>query len=315
MNKSVTKLWGREFNIVKDGLSEDQVVSFVDELVNTHEMLIQRQEHISVLTKLAERTVTEAENIAEEIKREATDRAKAEASKTIAEAEDRAKTEASKIIAEAEDRAQQITEEKQAEVMAIATKQAEAIKAKAEHEAKLLLDDQRRRTKSELSNFVHQLYNQLLSELESLKQQVVALGAEFEHKLSQPAEETSAVTKKGNGSHDEFMELIRTIDQTNTGEPEWELEILPPTDIMKMMGVVTYLDQLPEVERTEIIPRTDMPSIIVFLREPISLVDVLRTLPEVAQVKEDATDTAGANGKPRKLQIVLSGETVPQEGK
>ena len=315
MSKNVTKLWGREFNIVKDGLSEDQVVSFVDELVSTHEMLIQRQEHLSVLTKLAERTVTEAENLSEEIKREATDRAKAEASKIIAEAEDRAKAEASRIITEAEARAQQIVEEKQAEAMAIATEHAEAIKAKAKHEAELLLGDQRKRVKSELSNFVHQLYNQLLSELESLKQQVVALEAESEHKLSQSAEETSIVTKEGDGSHDEFMELIQTIDQTNTDEPEWELEILPPTDIMKMMGVVTYLDQLPEVERTEIIPRTDMPSIMVFLREPISLADMLRTLPEVAQVKEDATDTAGANGKPRKVQIVLAGETVPQEGK
>ncbi|MBA7491830.1 hypothetical protein ES702_02378 [subsurface metagenome] len=81
------------------------------------------------------------------------------------------------------------------------------------------------------------------------------------------------------------------------------------------MGVVTYLDSLPEVESTEIIPETDRPSIIVFLREPINLPDVMRTLPEVAEVKEDVTDTAGANGKPRKVQIVLSRETMPQEGR
>jgi hypothetical protein len=81
------------------------------------------------------------------------------------------------------------------------------------------------------------------------------------------------------------------------------------------MGVVTYLDSLPEVESTEIIPETNSPSIQVFLREPINLIDVMRALPEVAQVKEDMTDTADANTKPRKVQIVLLGKTVLNETK
>ena len=71
MSKDVTELWGREFNIVKNGLSEDQVVSYVNQLVSEHDMLIQRQEHLSSLTKLAEKTVAEAEKLAEEIKTEA----------------------------------------------------------------------------------------------------------------------------------------------------------------------------------------------------------------------------------------------------
>ena len=45
------------------------------------------------------------------------------------------------------------------------------------------------------------------------------------------------------------------------------------------------------------------------------MIDMLNTLPEVAEVKEDTTDTAGAEGKRRKVQIVLSEKTVSEEGK
>ena len=287
---------GTEFRRVKNGLDEEQVVSFISELISQQDTAGQAQEHLLSLTKLAEKTVTEADKLAEEIK---------------AEAKERAKDEANAIIARAEEQAQQIIEEKRAEIINIATEKAAAIEAEAEREAELLLENQEKKIKHELSNFAHQLYSHLLSELESLKQQVIGLKEEFDNnELPHPAEETSTVTIEQDEKRDEFVELIQTEDRESTGEPDWELEILPPIDITKIMGVVTYLDSLPEVESTEIIPETNSPSIIVFLREPINLIDVMRTLPEVAQVKEDMTDTAGANTKPRKVQIVLLGETV-----
>jgi F0F1-type ATP synthase membrane subunit b/b' len=295
------ELGGAELRRVKNGLDEAQVASFISELISQRDKYRQQEEHLSSLTRLAEKTVTEADKLAQEIKTEAKDQAKAEASA---------------IITKAEEQAQRIIEEKQTEIMNIATEQAEAIKTEAEREAQLLLENQRKKIKLELSNLAHQLYSHLLSELESLKQQVVGLEEEFDHnKLPHPAEETSTVTIEQDERRDEFMELIQTEDRESTGEPDWELEILPPIDITKIMGVVTYLDSLPEVESTEIIPETDSPSIVVFLREPINLTDVMRTLPEVAQVKEDMTDTAGANTKPRKVQMVLLGETVLDETK
>jgi len=298
MSKNVTELWGREFSIVKNGLSEAEVVSFVNKLISERDTLIKRQEHLSSLVQLAERTVAEADNIAKQVKEEAIEQSKAEADT---------------IVAQAKEQAQQIIEERRAEAVAIAEKEAEAIKATAEHEVELLLEEKVKGIQSELRSTAQRLCTELLSQLESLKQQVTASETEFEHKLSQPTEETSTVTMEEDERHDKLLELIQAIDRTDTDEPEWELEILPPIDTMKMMGIVTHLDSLPEVEKTEIIPRTDKPSIIVFLREPIHLTDVLKTLPEVAQVKEDATDTAGANGKPRKVQIVLAGETAPEE--
>ena len=93
------------------------------------------------------------------------------------------------------------------------------------------------------------------------------------------------------------------------------MEILPPVDMAKIMEVVTYLDQLSEVKNTEIRPRTDAPSILVFLRESMNLVDVVGTIPGVAYVEEDITDEDAANGEPRKVRIGLSGNTTSQEKK
>ena len=301
---SVIELCGRGFRRVKDGLDEAQVLSFVNELISQRDILAKREEHLSSLTKLAEKTVAEADKLASGIKTEAMEQAKAEAAA---------------ITARAEEQAQQMIEEKRAEIVTIASKEAATIKSEAEREAGLLLEKQRKMIQPELSNFAHRLYSQLLSELESLKQQIAALEGEFEHKLSQSVEEASTVTAEDNGRHDEFLELIQigdqTKDQTDAREPEWELEILPPIDIMKIMGIVTYLDSLPEVEKTDMIPENDKPSIVVFLREPVHLIDMLRALPEVAQVKEDTTDTAGTEGKAKKVQLVLSVEAMPEEGK
>ena len=316
----VVEVGGYEFRRVKNGLDETQVTSFINELISQRDELIQREEHLSSLTRLAEKAVTEADKLADEIKTEAISQAKAKANE---------------IIAKAEEQAQRMIEEKRAEIINIANEQASTIKAEAEQKAELLLENRRKSILPELRNVVHQLHSQLVSELESLRQQAVALEATFDHKLSQLTEETGTVTKEAEEIRAESQELTQTIDQTKTSElgekalvsaddldttpyerePEFELEILPPVDIIKTMGIVTYLDSLPEVENTELIPVTDKPSILVFLREPIDLIDILGTLPQIAEVKEDKSNAAGAEGKRRKVQIVLSEKTVPEEGK
>ena len=297
---NVVRLSGCEFRRVKNGLDEVEVTSFINELVTQRDTFMQRVEHqhLSSLTKLAQKTVTEADKLAEKIRTEAVDKGEAEAAA---------------IVAKAEEQAQQMIKEKRSEIITIASEEAVAIKAEAEQKAELLLENQKKSIQLKLRDFVHRLCDQLLSELESLKQQAAKLDVEFEDKLSQPSEETSTVTVEQGERHDEFLELIREdADQTNTDRPDWEVEILPPIDLVKIMEVLAYLDNLAEVEKTEIIP-TDRPSIMVFLREQIHLIDTLKALPEVVQVKGDATDAPAANGKPRKVQIVLSETTKTKE--
>ena len=81
---NVIDLGGWEFKRVKNGLDEAQVASIINELIGQREALIQRTEHLNSLNKLAERTVTEADRLAEEMATEAIDQAKAEAAAIIA---------------------------------------------------------------------------------------------------------------------------------------------------------------------------------------------------------------------------------------
>jgi len=145
-------------------------------------------------------------------------------------------------------------------------------------------------------------------------------------------EERDAAAMKEDKVSDESPEPIRDVDQTEKsfdlasilkgedraelGEPQWEVEILPPVEITKVMDVMTHLDQLHQVANTEmIVPQIDTPSILVFLREEMDFIDMLRTIPAVAHVEEVTTDGEAANGKPRKARIGLSGNAMPQEKK
>ena len=124
-----------------------------------------------------------------------------------------------------------------------------------------------------------------------------------------PSQATNHIEKNS-----EFSRLFQIEDQTELGKPQWEVEILPPFDISKIMEVVSLLDQLPEVANTEmIVPQIDMPSILVFLHKPMNVVEVLQKMPAVDHVEEVLTDISATNGKPRKVRIGLSGNTTSQE--
>ena len=269
------ELWGRKFKRVKDGLDGEEIASFLNELITERDRLIKQQEHLASLTKLAERTVAEADELVKQERKEAMDQAK---------------TEANAIVAKAKEQAEHILEEKRAEAV--------------------LLEETAKRIQPELKDRARRLYRELRSQLEGLRQQVIAFETEFEHGLSHLSEEASTVAVEKDKTDDKFQELILTADETDTGEPAWELQILPPIDIMQTLQIVTYLDSLPEVKNTELIPQVDQALIMVFLHEPIQLIDMLRALPQTAEVKEEATDDAGADNKPRKAQIVLSGKNA-----
>jgi len=334
MAKDFTELWGRKFEIVKNGLSEDQVVSYVNELNAEHEKLSQRQEHLVSLTKLAEKTVTEAEKLSEEIKREAAEEAKSEAAK---------------LVAEAETRAEQSAEEKRSEIIASATKEAESIKTNAEREAEQIVERQKKKIYPELKSMAQVVYDQLLSDLQNLNKQVAAMGEEFERKLAKFAEETGTPTEARvsvppedssaphPSSGDDVESISDTLDQlrhliedgeeqlraTTSGEPEAtdqageaeetpvsgetqtppsykekvELEFPSPANILQILEIDKHLETLSGIEATEIIPIAGKPVITIYLREQMQLVDILSELPEVSQVKETEGEPAtGSDG-------------------
>jgi vacuolar-type H+-ATPase subunit H len=328
----VVELWGHEFKKTADGLDKSEVMSFVGELMKKHEALLKRAEHLSSLTKLAEKTIVEADNVAKQVQ---------------SEAEEQAKAEVKAILSDAEEQAQKLVEEKRADALARVNREVEAIKAKAQQQAEALLEKKTKEIQPELRNNVKRLYGELLTQLDSLKKQVVALEEELDQKLSQPpektgtveepdnvseeldnvseepskareetnkvSEETSKVRMKADKVDNEFLELLRPANETGEDEPEWELEILAPIDLTQILDIINHLDSLPEVEQTELIPQIDRPTITVFLRKSIDMVNILRTLPQVAQVTEVTMTSNGDAIKPRKAQIELSGKTASKQ--
>ena len=115
------EIWGQKFRLVKNGLDEAEVTSFISTLTRQKNELADRLEHLSALTKLAESTVVEAEKQAESIKIQTEEEAKAQAASIIATAEEQAKSEADKIIAESKQRAEEVAQTR----VALAERQAE----------------------------------------------------------------------------------------------------------------------------------------------------------------------------------------------
>ncbi len=332
VREDVVVLGGHEFKRVKNGLDEAQLTSFIHELIKERDKLAQSQDHIASLNRLAEMTIVEADKLATQIKTEATEQAKAESAA---------------IMDKAKEQARQMAEKRIAEAVEIANEKANAIKVKAEEEAAILLEDEKNKIRNELRNLVNQQFGYLLEELEHLKQQATAIQADFDDKSSELREEKSAVTVKVAGERDaaavriakesnnivveestkilgehlepswatayteksfELSNLLQGEGEPELGKPQWEVEILPPFEIAKIMEVVAFLDKLPEVANTEmIVPQIDVPLILVFLRKPMNVVDVLKTIPAVAYVEEVTPITAATNGRPRKVRMGFSG--------
>jgi hypothetical protein len=255
------------------------------------------EESDTIVAKIAEERDTAAAKIAEEID--------AAAAKIVEESDAAAAEERDTIVMEEKDAsAAEIAEERDAIVMeekdAAAAKIAEESDAAAAEERDAIVMEEK---------------DAAAAEIIEERDTIVAEESKAPVEHPEPSQATNHIEKSF-----DLSKLLEIEDQAELGKPQWEVEILPPFDISKIMEVVSYLDQLPEVVNTEmIVPQIDMPSILVFLREPMNFVDVLQTMPAVAHVEEVTIDKAATNGEPgkgpRKVRISLSGSTTAQEKK
>ncbi len=344
-NSDVIELWGQQFTIVKSGLSEAQVVSFVNDLTKRRDDSVQRQEHLASLTALAERTASEAEKLAAEIKAKAKKQGQEQGAKVIADAQASAKStisralaearataekkakeiesqtlerahtladevkrsaeaEAKRTIDEAQAKGRHLIELKEAAAASSASTIAEGILAKARKEATAMLDAERKKARQQIDRDVVKMRGQLLGELDRLKSQVGGLEA---HAYTEETDDPKAAHSQSThqpGKRDDLLELTAPTG-AESGELEWEVEILPPVDIMKIMNVVGEIDNLVSVARTEIVPHGDRTSILVYTTGPVRLVETLKTLSEVANVQHNPA-SRDKESKPHKLTAVLS---------
>ncbi len=318
----VVELWGQIFKRADNGLDEEQIVPFIDNLINERDSLLKRQEHLSSLSMLAEKTIAEADNVAKQIKEDA---------------ESQAKIEAEAIISQAEEQTKQLIEEKKAEATSIAEKEVESIRLKAKQEIELLREKETEKINAELKETSQRLYGELKSQLKNLVQQATEAETNFEQILSNSLQKKPVTDDENNdftletdwdfsndikdvtdNDNEDQIETINKAEQedikeepvlsADTNESDSyegivELEIMPPIEMRKVMEIISYLDSMSKVTNTELIPLADRPIIKVFLKESVNLIDVLSGLPEVAQAAETTEDV---EDNERKIQIVLS---------
>ena len=128
-------LWGVEFHMVPEGLAEDEVVSFVDDLMKQSHQIREEQERQASLHKLAEQTVIEADKLAEGIKQQARGEAEAEAARLIAAAEQEGRERAQRIVRAAERESTTLSTDS----VAKSKEEAEQILTQARREAELAI--------------------------------------------------------------------------------------------------------------------------------------------------------------------------------
>lgn len=176
--------WGVKFSVVPNGLAEEEVVSYVNGLMEKAQRSGSATEQQSSLVKLAEQTVIEADRLAERIKEEARKAAEAEADKILKAASDKAQAEVRKLlqkadkdsvaqsedmVAKAQREAQDAVEKAGREAQGIldqAREGAEAIQSEARLEAEFIVRRTAAQLADEIRSSLNDVSHNLLADLE-----------------------------------------------------------------------------------------------------------------------------------------------------
>jgi len=163
------QLWESEFNVIKEGLDEKQVVDFVNNLIAQHRT--SQQASADSLRSILKTAVTDAEQMAASIKMKAQAEAEAEATRIITQA----KQEDQEIKRRAEIAAQKEAEE----ILSVANKKAEITEVEAKQKALLFL----LRAREEIEEEVRAEYKKACARLSSSLQDLVDEGQNIEVEL------------------------------------------------------------------------------------------------------------------------------------
>ena len=268
--EDILHIGNRSFRRTKLGLAEEEVRSYVEELISQRDALAKRQEHLSVLTELAEKTVIEANNLSQLMKNKSAEQAKAEAEA---------------VLLKAEKDSQQMFQTITTEAKVITEKEAETIKAEALQQVKLMREQQLDSVRSEAASLAQKLQTDLFAQIDDIRKSIISFGTKFK-----PAESSGDMTyhAAATDNKDKAASVLSNGEKGSIFDsvPWLEIEIMPPMDIEKVMDLISQIEIFPEVKTTDLIPEIPNHLIRVFLNKPLALADKLRTLPQIAQVTE-----------------------------
>ena len=286
MRKRKTRqLWESEFNVVKEGLDEKQVVAFVDNLIAQHRTV--QQASADSLRSLLKTAVTDAEQLAASIKTKAQAEAEAEAAGIITQA----KQEDQEIKRRAEIAAQKgaedilsVANKKAEDILSVVNKKTEITEVEARQNALLFLLRAREEIEKEVREEYKRAYARLSSSLQNLLDEGQSIEVELKGKRARLWE-----SKKFELKEHEAV-LLETSE-----------EVAPPSETLAPEGEIKQPVQLQE-EATE--EKTEEPA---QLKEEA----VEEKTEEPAQLQEEAPASEPAEETTEKPSEQPAPEEIP----
>ncbi|MBA7542492.1 hypothetical protein ES705_34815 [subsurface metagenome] len=222
MRKRKTRqLWESEFNVVKEGLDEKQVVAFVDNLIAQHRTL--QQASADSLRSLLKTAVTDAEQLAASIKVKAQAEAEAEAAGIITQAkqEDQEIKRRAEIAAqkEAED-ILSVANKKAEDILSVVNKKAEITEVEARQNALLFLLRAREEIEKEVREEYKRAYARLSSSLQNLLDEGQSIEVELKGKRARLWESKKFELKEHEAALLETSEEVAPPPETLAPEEE-----------------------------------------------------------------------------------------------
>jgi hypothetical protein len=287
---------GQPLRDALSNLDDRQLVSLIQQLVDERDSLLKRQEHMASLSKLWEKTIAEAENIAEQVKEEARKQSAEEASVTISNA----RASAEQLLSE------QLTKSTNSVKDSV-----QSAKSKWKQELEAISVTSIKAYEDKLTDTARRITDTFTANIESLKEQSTFFRKELEQKLAE-MENHPAITTENTTTpviEQQNPQPIATVQTTvpdktqnaaavRVNEDELSLgqaiiEILPPRDKDRIENIRKHLDTQEEVVLTEITHLVDRTFITVALAKftrSADLMQIMSDWPEIEEMQEKIVD-------------------------
>jgi hypothetical protein len=289
-NKNLTldQLTGHSVREALSELDDKQVLNLFQQLIDEREGLIKRQEHLVSLSRLSEKTIAAADEVANQIREEAKHQAEAQASTILTEA----RTNAERLLTDSRNQA---INSVRSDLLAARSKyltEFDEFSAKSINEFE-----------TKITSAIENVTASMITYSEALKNQFNSFKKELETKLSEL--ETNSFTENPDTipAAVETPVLPEKESETMAGREMRIVEILAPRDKDRIDGVRAHLDLLDDVVETNVKHLVDRTLIEVTLMKPMDLTHVMSDWPEVEMVQDMLIE-----GKNR-TQVMLGVET------
>jgi hypothetical protein len=291
-NEKIEK-FGHTFKLVNLGLDHDEVMSFMEQVVNERDELLKRQEHVNSLTRLYEKTVADADDLAKQIKEEAKVKAQNVAKVIIDDARKNAEAAITEKIAEATNRSRV---------------QIEVVKEKAKAQVTNLLNQELDKFRLKINDCSKRILDMMDAETDNLVNQAGDIIKEFEQNMSKMETlvdpDSDRVKADSDGSKtvkttrvqvEQSQGIIQSENADNV-----EIEILPPRDNEAVAAIIAYFNNLPDILTLRLPETRDKSTFTVKLKKPVELLEIVKSIPQVYHAEEFDDQ------KKRKILVTLS---------